>query len=244
MQRAARAYTFVCSTARQRRPESEAHFDLGISTNLLLGAAVERGVGLPHRRLQCGQGAHAAAAGRAATSRCWWWPQGAAETVVVETVRTDGDVRYWRDADGCTTPKRPLGDILLALALAMTPADLLALLGGLSVLTLSAASLPPCRSAACAPTTSSPHWQVVRARHRRHPALALTVFLARNTLGLLLVAGRAGHARPARSAHRAQQHGVMGLPGKRGLVAALVRGPGCSAPSTGSAASGVRSLLL
>ncbi len=38
-----------------------------------------------------------------------------AETVVVETVRTDGDVRYWRDADGVHhVPKRPLGDILLA----------------------------------------------------------------------------------------------------------------------------------
>jgi hypothetical protein len=34
--------------------------------------------------------------------------------VVVETVGTDGDVRYWRDADGVHhVPKRPLADILL-----------------------------------------------------------------------------------------------------------------------------------
>ncbi len=106
----------VLDRERQRGPESEAHFDLGISTqNLLLGAA-ERGV------LGCRIGAFHADRMRALLQLdARYQPMlvvalgEPAETVVVETVRTDGDVRYWRDADGVHhVPKRPLGDILLA----------------------------------------------------------------------------------------------------------------------------------
>jgi nitroreductase len=106
----------VLDRERQRGPESEAHFDLGISTqNLLLGAA-ERGV------MGCRIGAFPADRVRALLQLdARYQPMlvvalgEPAETVVVETVRTDGDVRYWRDADGVHhVPKRPLGDILLA----------------------------------------------------------------------------------------------------------------------------------
>ncbi len=106
----------VLDRERQRGPESEAHFDLGISTqNLLLGAA-ERGV------MGCRIGAFNADRVRALLQLdARYQPMlvvalgEPAETVVVETVRTDGDVRYWRDADGVHhVPKRPLGDILLA----------------------------------------------------------------------------------------------------------------------------------
>jgi nitroreductase len=106
----------VLDRERQRGPESEAHFDLGISTqNLLLGAA-ERGV------MGCRIGAFNADRVRALLQLdARYQPMlvvalgEPAETVVVETVGTDGDVRYWRDADGVHhVPKRPLGDILLA----------------------------------------------------------------------------------------------------------------------------------
>jgi hypothetical protein len=37
------------------------------------------------------------------------------ETVVLETVKTDGNVRYWRDGEGRHyVPKRSLDDIVLA----------------------------------------------------------------------------------------------------------------------------------
>ena len=106
----------VLDRERQRGPESEAHFDLGIGTqNLLLGAA-ERGV------MGCRIGAFPAAKVRTLLQLdARYQPLlvvalgEPAETVVVETVGTDGDVRYWRDADGVHhVPKRPLGDILLA----------------------------------------------------------------------------------------------------------------------------------
>jgi nitroreductase len=105
----------VLDRERQRGPESEAHFDLGISTqNLLLGAA-ERGV------MGCRIGAFNADRVRALLQLdARYQPLlvvalgEPAETVVVETVGTDGDVRYWRDADGVHhVPKRPLADILL-----------------------------------------------------------------------------------------------------------------------------------
>ena len=106
----------VLDRERQRGPESEAHFDLGIGTqNLLLGAA-EHGV------MGCRIGAfHAAKVRTLLQLDARYQPLlvvalgEPAETVVVETVGTDGDVRYWRDADGVHhVPKRPLGDILLA----------------------------------------------------------------------------------------------------------------------------------
>ena len=106
----------VLDRERQRGPESEAHFDLGIGTqNLLLGAA-EHGV------MGCRIGAFPADKVRTLLQLdARYQPLlvvalgEPAETVVVETVGTDGDVRYWRDADGVHhVPKRPLGDILLA----------------------------------------------------------------------------------------------------------------------------------
>ena len=106
----------VLDRERQRGPESEAHFDLGISTqNLLLGAA-EHGV------MGCRIGAfHAAKVRTLLQLDARYQPLlvvalgEPAETVVVETVGTDGDIRYWHDADGVHhVPKRRLTDILLA----------------------------------------------------------------------------------------------------------------------------------
>ena len=106
----------VLDRERQRGPESEAHFDLGISTqNLLLGAA-EHGV------MGCRIGAFQPAKVRTLLQLdARYQPLlvvalgEPAETVVVETVGTDCDIRYWHDTDGVHhVPKRPLGDILLA----------------------------------------------------------------------------------------------------------------------------------
>lgn len=96
-------------------PETEAHFDLGIaSQNLLLGAE-EIGiagcrigafsVGPLHRLLQLEQRYQillVVALG---------YP---AETVLLEEMGQDGDVRYWHDAQGVHhVPKRKLADILV-----------------------------------------------------------------------------------------------------------------------------------
>ena len=106
----------VLDCERQRGPETEAHFDLGISTqNLLLGAA-EHGV------MGCRIGAfHAAKVRTLLQLDARYQPLlvvalgEPAETVVVETVGTDGDIRYWHDTDGVHhVPKRRLTDILLA----------------------------------------------------------------------------------------------------------------------------------
>ena len=96
--------------------ESEAHCDLGIATqNLLLGAA-EQGVygcrigafahGSVHRLLQlddCFKVLLVVALG---------YP---AETVVLEQLGLDGDIRYWHDGQGVHhVPKRTLEQILIA----------------------------------------------------------------------------------------------------------------------------------
>ena len=106
----------VLDRERLRGPETEAHCDLGIGTqNLLLGAA-ERGV------MGCRIGAFNAARVRQLLQLAERHQPllvvalgEPAETVVLETVGTDGDIRYWHDANGVHhVPKRPLVDILLA----------------------------------------------------------------------------------------------------------------------------------
>ena len=110
----------------------------------------------------------------------------------------------------------------------MTPADLLALLGLLSVVTFVGSLVAvPWLIGRMRADYFLTHWQVVQARHRRHPALALTVFLARNALGLLLVAaGLAMLFLPGQGLLTVLIGVcVMDFPGKRGLLQRLVRGP-------------------
>ena len=110
----------------------------------------------------------------------------------------------------------------------MTPADLLTLLGLLSVVTFVGSLIAvPWLIGRMRADYFLTHWQTVQARHRRHPALALTVFLARNTLGLLLVAaGLAMLFLPGQGLLTVLIGVcVMDFPGKRGLLQRLVRGP-------------------
>ena len=110
----------------------------------------------------------------------------------------------------------------------MTPADLLTLLGGLSVLTFVGSLIAvPWLIGRLHADYFLTHWQTVQARHRRNPALALTVFLARNTIGLLLVAaGLAMLFLPGQGLLTVLIGvSVMDFPGKRGLLQRLVRGP-------------------
>jgi len=107
----------VCllDAALARGPETEAHFDLGIATqNLLLGAAaqgvfgcrigafsvekVQRLLGLEQRF-------------KVLLVLALGYP---AETVVVEEVGLEGDIRYWRDEQGVHhVPKRSLAEVLV-----------------------------------------------------------------------------------------------------------------------------------
>ena len=110
----------------------------------------------------------------------------------------------------------------------MTPADLLTLLWLLSVVTFVGSLVAvPWLIGRMRADYFLTHWQVVQARHRRHPALALTVFLARNALGLLLVAaGLAMLFLPGQGLLTVLIGVcVMDFPGKRGLLQRLVRGP-------------------
>ena len=110
----------------------------------------------------------------------------------------------------------------------MIPADLLTLLGLLSVVTFVGSLIAvPWLIGRMRADYFLTHWQVVQARHRRHPALALTVFLARNALGLLLVAaGLAMLFLPGQGLLTVLIGVcVMDFPGKRGLLQRLVRGP-------------------
>lgn len=101
----------------QKGPLIEAHFDLGIATqNLLLGAA-EQGV------FGCRIGAFVPAR----VQRLFNLPEQysvllvlalgyPAETVVLEEVGEDGDIRYWHDEQGIHhVPKRRLMDVLVAI---------------------------------------------------------------------------------------------------------------------------------
>ena len=110
----------------------------------------------------------------------------------------------------------------------MTPADLLTLLGLLSVVTFVGSLVAvPWLIGRMRADYFLTHWQVVQARHRRHPALALTVFLARNALGLLLVAaGLAMLFLPGQGLLTVLIGiSVMDFPGKRRLLQRLLRGP-------------------
>ena len=106
----------LLDTALQKGPLTEAHFDLGIaSQNLLLGAA-EQGI------YGCRIGAFAPAKVQqlfriaeqytVLLVLALGYP---AETVVLEEVGAEGDIRYWHDAQGVHhVPKRRLADVLLA----------------------------------------------------------------------------------------------------------------------------------
>lgn len=100
----------------QKGPLTESHFDLGIATqNLLLGAA-EQGI------FGCRIGAFAPTK----VGQLFDLPQQytvllvlalgyPAETVVLEEVGEDGDIRYWHDEQGVHhVPKRRLADVLVA----------------------------------------------------------------------------------------------------------------------------------
>ncbi|MCL2457909.1 MAG: nitroreductase family protein [Desulfobulbus sp.] len=102
--------------ALARGPETEAHFDLGVATqNLLLGAAA-------HGVFGCRIGAFSAEKVqrllgledrfRVLLVLALGYP---AETVVVEEMRPEGDIRYWRDEQGVHhVPKRSLAEVLVS----------------------------------------------------------------------------------------------------------------------------------
>lgn len=106
----------LLDATQQKGPLTEAHFDLGIaSQNLLLGAA-EQGV----------YGCRIGAFVPAKVQQLFNLPQQysvllvlalgyPAETVVLEEVGEDGDIRYWHDGQGIHhVPKRRLADVLVA----------------------------------------------------------------------------------------------------------------------------------
>ena len=108
----------VCllDTTLQKGPETEAHFDLGIATqNLLLGAA-EQGI------FGCRIGAFSPVKVQQLLNlEAQYTPLlvvalgYAAEEVVLEEVKGDGDIRYWHDEQGVHhVPKRKLADILIS----------------------------------------------------------------------------------------------------------------------------------
>lgn len=100
----------------QKGPLTEAHFDLGIATqNLLLGAAAQGIFG-------CRIGAFVPARVQQLVNLpeqysvllvlALGYPS---ETVVLEEVGDDGDIRYWHDEKGIHhVPKRRLADVLVA----------------------------------------------------------------------------------------------------------------------------------
>lgn len=107
----------LLDTTLQKGPLTEAHFDLGIaSQNLLLGAA-EQGI------FGCRIGAFVPAK----VEQLFNLPDHysvllvlalgyAAETVVLEEVGVNGDIRYWHDEQGVHhVPKRRLADVLIAM---------------------------------------------------------------------------------------------------------------------------------
>lgn len=94
-------------------PEYEAHFDLGISTQNLLLAAAENGIfgcriGSFSKKLA--QEMEIDEDHKILLVLALGYP---AEKVVVEEMKVNGNVRYWRDDDGVHhVPKRSLEDII------------------------------------------------------------------------------------------------------------------------------------
>lgn len=106
----------VCLLDRKlcRGPEREACFDLGIATQNLLLAAAEKGI----------YGCRIASFSRDISKILYLEQQYKvllvlalgypAEKVVLEKVKEDGDIRYWRDREGIHhVPKRSLEEILV-----------------------------------------------------------------------------------------------------------------------------------
>jgi len=106
----------ICLLDRKlsRGPEREAHFDLGIATqNLLLGAAEEGiyGCRIASFSRDIGKILYLDARYKVLLVLALGYP---AEKVVLENMKADGDVRYWRDKDGVHhVPKRSLEEILV-----------------------------------------------------------------------------------------------------------------------------------
>ena len=107
----------VCLLDRERLkgPETEAHFDLGVaSQNLLLGAAELGVMGCrigAFNPLKVGALLRLEERYQPLLVLALGYP---AETVALEPVGPDGDIRYWRDAaGGHHVPKRALADMLV-----------------------------------------------------------------------------------------------------------------------------------
>jgi nitroreductase len=108
----------VCLLDRRlcKGPEREAHFDLGIATqNLLLGAS-EKGIygcRIAAFSRDIGKILYLEERYKVLLVLALGYP---AEKVVLEEIKADGDIRYWRDKDGIHhVPKRSLDDILVPL---------------------------------------------------------------------------------------------------------------------------------
>lgn len=109
----------------------------------------------------------------------------------------------------------------------MTLASLLALLGGLSAITFvgSLVAVPWLIGRLRSDYFCTHYRYVVQAHRRSHPALALAVFLARNGLGLLLVAAGVAMLFLPGQGLLTILIGIcaMDFPGKRTLLQGLVR---------------------
>lgn len=106
----------ICLLDRKlcKGPEREAYFDLGIATqNLLLGAA-EKGIygcRIASFSRDIGKIFYLDVNYKVMLVVALGYP---AEKVVLEKVRANGDIRYWRDQEGVHhVPKRSLDDIIV-----------------------------------------------------------------------------------------------------------------------------------
>lgn len=110
----------------------------------------------------------------------------------------------------------------------MSPADMLTMLGLLSLLTFVGSLIAvPWLVGRMRADYFVTHWQEVEGRHRRHPALALTTLVLRNGLGLVLAAaGLAMLFLPGQGLLTILIGVcVMDFPGKRRLLQRLVSLP-------------------